>query len=189
MAGGPVLRSWRWTFLTVAYLTLIYALLPWARPVWDGVRPLLREHESAWFLVAGVGVVAALCLRAWTAGRARRVAGVVLLLAVLAAYVLLLTVFYRGRVTIEKVHILEYGVLAYLALNAVTVTSRGGAGVVLAAAFVAAAGYGDEALQRLLPLRYFDWYDIVGNWIGSALGSVAWLGASAHSPWRRTVDS
>jgi len=184
----PLIRSWGWTLLAVLYVSVVYAALPFARPIWRRIEPLLGGRESLWFLAAGVACLAALVLRAWAAGPVRRLAGVALLLGVLAAYAWLLFVFYRGRITLEKVHLLEYGVLAYLAFSAVTVTRRGGPGAALAAAFVAAAGAGDEVLQDLIPERYFDWYDIFGNWIGGALGGVAWLAASPASPWRRLSE-
>jgi hypothetical protein len=173
--------------VALAYLTVVYATLPFARPIWRRIEPLIAHRETFWFLAAGAALAAALALRVWTAGPVRRAAGVALLTAVLAAYVALLFVFYRGRLTIEKVHLLEYGVLAYLAFNAMTVTRRGGPGAVIAVLFIAFAGAGDEGLQKLIPERVFDPYDIVANWLGGALGGVAWLAASPASPWRRDL--
>jgi VanZ family protein len=169
----------------VGYLTAVYATLPYARTLWRHAEPLLGGRPTAAFLLAGAALAAALGVRAWTAGPARRVAALALLAAVLAAYGWLLAGFYRGRLTIEKVHLIEYGLLAYLALNAVTVTPRGGPGAAVAALFVAAAGAGDEALQRLIPNRVFDLYDVAANWLGGTLGAAAWTAASAASPWRR----
>ena len=187
VSRAPLIRSWGWAWLALAYLTVVYATLPFARPIWRRLEPLLLHRESLWFLAAGGALAVLLGLRAWTAGPARRAAGVALLTAVLAAYVVLLFVFFRGRLTLEKVHLLEYGLLAYLALNAVTVTRRGGPGAAVAALFIALAGAGDEALQKVIPERVFDPYDIVANWLGGALGSAAWLAASSASPWRRDV--
>ena len=189
MNREPLIRSWGWVWLAVAYLTVVYATLPFARPLWRRIEPLILHRETLWFLAAGSALAAALCVRAWTAGPVRRVAGVALLAAVLAAYVALLFVFYRGRLTLEKVHLLEYGVLAYLAFNAVRVSRRGGAGAVVAALFITLAGAGDEGLQRLIPDRVFDPYDIVANWLGGALGAVAWLAAAPASPWRRAATT
>ena len=189
MSREPLIRSWGWAWLALAYLTVVYATLPFARPIWRRIEPLIAHRETFWFLAAGAALAAALALRVWTAGPVRRAAGVVLLAAVLAAYVALLFFFYRGRLTIEKVHLIEYGVLAYLAFNATRVTRRGGAGAVVAALFVALAGAGDEGLQKLIPQRVFDPYDIVANWLGGALGGVAWLAAAAASPWRRSANA
>jgi len=189
MSRAPLIRSWGWAWLAIAYLTIVYATLPFARPIWRRVEPLLAHRETWWFLGAGVALAVLLAERAWTAGPLRRAAGVALLGAVLAAYAALLFVFYRGRLTLEKVHLLEYGVLAYLALNAVTVTRRGGPGGTLALLFVALAGAGDEALQKVIPERVFDAYDIAANWLGGALGAAAWLAAAPASPWRRGVTT
>ena len=187
VSRAPLIRSWGWAWLAVAYLTVVYATLPFARQIWRRLEPLIAHRETMWFVAAGAGLAAALCVRAWTAGPRRRMAGLAVLVAVLAAYVALLLVFYRGRLTIEKVHLIEYGVLAFLAFNAVTVTRRGGPGALLAALCVALAGAGDEGLQKLIPERVFDVYDIVANWLGGALGGVAWLAAAPASPWRREV--
>ena len=187
MREAPLIRSWGWAWLAVAYLTVVYATLPFARPIWRRIEPLILHRESLWFLAAGGVLAVLLGVRAWTAGPVRRATGAALLAAVLAAYVVLLFVFYRGRLTLEKVHLIEYGVLAYLVLNAATVTRRGGPGAAVAALFIALAGAGDEALQKIIPERVFDPYDIVANWLGGALGAVAWVAASAASPWRRAV--
>lgn len=186
MGREPLIRSWGWAGAAIAYLTVVYATLPYARAIWRHIEPLIAHREMLAFLAAGAMLAGALAARVWTAGPARRAGAVALLAGVLVAYAALLLVFYRGRLTIEKVHLIEYGVLAYLACNAVTVTRRGGTGALVAALFVAAAGAGDEALQRLIPQRVFDPHDIVANWLGGALGAAAWVAASAASPWRRS---
>jgi VanZ family protein len=186
VAREQLIRSWGWALAAVGYLTAVYATLPFARALWRHVEPWLGGRPTLPFLLAGAALAAALAARAWTAGPARRVAALALLAAVLAAYAWLLLGFYRGRLTIEKVHLIEYGLLAYLTLNAVTVTRRGGPGAAVAVLFVAAAGVGDEALQKLIPNRVFDLYDIAANWLGGTLGAAAWVAASAASPWRRS---
>ena len=54
-----------------------------------------------------------------------------------------------------------------------------------ALAVVIALGAIDEGVQHLLPSRYFDVRDILGNWWATGLGAVAWYAASVNSPLNR----
>ena len=167
------------------YTGAIYLTLPLAPKIWFWLLPRLGEHVSRLIGLAGLAVAAGLAVQSWTVGLRNRRGALVLLAAVAVAYALLLAFFYVGPAPAKKVHLLEYGALAYMALNAARVTPRGGSGAVLAAAFVLLAGAVDEGIQALLPMRFFGVQDIIGNWLGSALGALAWLAVSANSPWRR----
>lgn len=63
----------------------------------------------------------------------------------------------------EKVHFIEYGVVALLALEAMPLSWRPVARFFAAALFVTAAGWADEGLQGLLPSRYYDLRDVAFN--------------------------
>ena len=75
----------------------------------------------------------------------------------------------------EKLHFLEYGVVAVLAFFAAPVKWVGGSRYVFAALFTGAAGWLDEGIQALLPSRYYDLRDVGFNALagGMALVSVA----------------
>lgn len=181
----PLFRSWRWAVAALLYTGAIYLMLPVAPKVWFWLLPRLGPHVSRLIGLVGLAVAAGLAVRSWTVGFRNRRGALVLLAAVAVAYALLLTYFYVGPAPAKKVHLMEYGALAYLAFNAVRVTPRGGSGAVLAGAYVLMAGALDEGIQALLPMRFFGVQDIIGNWLGSVLGALAWLAVSANSPWRR----
>ena len=181
----PLLRSWRWAVGALVYTAAIYLTLPIAPRVWYWLLPRLGEHVSLLIGLAGLAVVAGLAVRCRAVGTRNRSGALVLLGVTAFAYALLLAFFYVGPAPAKKVHLLEYGALAHMALNAVRVTPRGGRGAVLAGTFVLLAGAVDEGIQAVLPMRFFGVQDIIGNWLGSALGALAWLAVSANSPWRR----
>lgn len=77
-----------------------------------------------------------------------------------------------GRVlTVEQLHVIEYAGLGGIAAFAVR-TVRSWRRVVGLGAAVAAVGFLDEALQVFLPQRYFQWSDVLLNWLGLAVGAV-----------------
>ena len=111
-------------------------------------------------------------------------ASVALLLLI---YVFLLFVYYRGEPPAKKFHLLEYGLLAGVTLQAVRVDGWRGTGPLVAMIFLFVIGTSDETAQRFIPMRTFRWLDLFANYIGSALGALAWTAASPHSPWRCTT--
>jgi VanZ family protein len=72
--------------------------------------------------------------------------------------------------TIEQVHLLEFGLLGVVGGLAGRGSRRSVAGQVAAA--VAAIGLADELLQALMPGRYFAWSDVGLNALGGLLGLV-----------------
>jgi VanZ family protein len=107
------------------------------------------------------------------------------LLGVMAVYLLLLFTVYRNEVPAKKWHLIQYGLLAGVTLEAVRVEPGGWRGPLAAALFLLVVGTADEVSQRFIPMRTFRWLDLFGNYAGASLGAAAWLAASPHSPWRR----
>lgn len=74
--------------------------------------------------------------------------------------------------TVEQLHVIEYAGLGGLA----AFTGRAGAWswrrVVALGMAVAGVGFLDEALQVLLPQRYFQWSDVLLNWLGLVVGAI-----------------
>ena len=67
----------------------------------------------------------------------------------------------------EKIHFIEYGILAYLVFRRCgSIMARGG----LRRGFDDGAGLGDEGIQHLLPNRYYQTSDIVLNAVSGLLG-------------------
>jgi hypothetical protein len=134
-------------------------------------RALLATAPGAWALGAGL-VVAGACAVAVLLARAVRhgadAAHAALLVATASGWAWAL-----GRLPakpIERVHLLEYGVLGWLAWRAVRqhVTPRVAFG--LAALLTAALGWGEELVQWVTPGRYYDLRDVAMNALGGVLG-------------------
>jgi len=160
----------RWALLA-GYVLAIYATLPVGPRV--GLR-LLRTGAGAWLLGPGLGVIV--------------VAGTVALLLVLrrreappwayaalalaaAGYALAFSTLRAQR--LERTHLPEYGVAAWLAWRALDAMAPGEPWTYAGAAAIAAAiGYGDELLQAVVPGRYYDLRDVAMNAAGALLGVV-----------------
>lgn len=178
------LRSRGMAIATVTYTAIVYATLPVAPVVWYHLLPLLRPHVTLWIAGAGAAVLTGL---AWLAWRRHGWPGLVMVLGVGVAYLALLVSFYTGPAPAKKVHLLEYAVLTFGAFEAVRADLR--RGVFLAVGYALAAGVLDECIQGLLPTRTFGVKDIVGNWLGTALGLLSWLAVSRHSRWPKEMTA
>lgn len=178
------IRSWPWVVAALLYTVFMYATLPVAPRVWFWLLPRLQPHLTLWFLATGSVALVGLAVRAWTAARRRRWVALAVLVLVAGLYVTLLFGFYADVAPAKKAHLMEYGVLAYLACAAVVVEPGGGPGFFLAATYLLVAGVVDEGIQALLPMRFFGVKDIIGNWLAAVLGMLVWTAASPISPWR-----
>lgn len=180
-----LIRSAAWASAAAVFAGVALATLSVAPAIWFALLPHLQPHPTRWFVAAGGLVTAGLVVWSWSAGPFRRLEGLAALLLVLAGYVLLLFGFYAGEAPAKKFHLLQYGVLAGIVFQAVTVDETRPGGVLLGVAFLFLVGTVDEVVQGFLPTRTFRWMDIFGNYFGSALGALAWAASSPRSPWRR----
>ncbi len=168
-------RLWLWT---LAALLAILSTLFLAR----SLAGLLARHGVAEGLfAAGMLLVLAAIVTHGVARRARGVE-VVVMLGVAAAYLLM---FVRMSAAAERTHLLEYGVVALLAYEALRERARQGrtvpAPALIAVGGTAAIGCLDEALQLLLPNRVFDPLDMLVN----VLAAAAAVTSSAALSWAR----
>lgn len=179
------LRSPLWAAAALVFAAVVLATLSVAPRIWiSTLLPLLQPHVTLWYVGAGLVAAAALVLWALRASRHRRQAAVALV-GVLAAYMALLFGYYAGEPPAKKFHLLQYGVLAGLTLQAVRVDDEAPAGLFAGLVFLLAVGTADEVAQGYIPMRTFRWLDLFGNYLGAALGVMAWLAASPFSPFRR----
>ncbi len=72
----------------------------------------------------------------------------------------------------EKIHFVEYGVLAYFIFNALSVDFKLIASASATFFLTAMIGLGDEGIQHILPKRYFDWNDVILNAYSGGLGTI-----------------
>lgn len=76
---------------------------------------------------------------------------------------------WKIKIFAERIHILEYGVLGYLAAKDLKVAQYK-FNIFVAFFFTLLVGVIDELFQKILPYRYFDFRDIVFNSLGGAWG-------------------
>jgi hypothetical protein len=153
-------------------LLAIYSTLGVVRTVTNALRDagILRICVAVAFAVAATGALA-LIFRD-PRNRTRRM--VAMLAGVAVAYALVILPMESPE---EKIHFIEYGVVAILAY-----LSFGR--YVAAFLFVAAAGWVDEGIQALLPSRYYDLRDVAFN---AAAGLMALVALALCSPRERIV--
>lgn len=151
-------------------LAFIYSTLGVARSVTNALRDAgyLRYSVAAAFglalLLVGVQLVRVRPKLSWSSW------GVLALSALVYA-----AVVSSMESPEERLHLLEYGLVALLAERAMPKRLSGARRLGAAAAFTAAAGWCDELIQALLPSRYYDLRDVGFNALAGALA----LGALA----------
>ena len=79
------------------------------------------------------------------------------------------------KIPVEKVHILEYGVLGWFIARDLIKVKRKNTGIILACIFCIVVGVLDELFQAVLPYRVFDLRDIVFNGLGGAWGIILYI--------------
>ena len=93
-----------------------------------------------------------------------------------------LTFFWLRAQHLERTHLPEYGVAAWLAWRAVAPAMPGVvSGYAAAAVLASTIGYGDELLQRVVPGRVYDLRDVAMNALGAVLGIVVLAAVRARS--------
>ena len=75
----------------------------------------------------------------------------------------------------EKIHLLEFALLGWLALKDTFKLSKSLKGFSLALGFTLTVGILDEGFQAILPYRYFQTWDILLNSLGGIWGIVLFL--------------
>ncbi len=164
VAADPTGVSMRRVGLLVAYVALLYASLPWTR----GVLVALYQLELVGGLVTGAYFLAAALLAYHVVFDIRltdRVAfaALVVMGAVIGALVLGL------EIPEERMHFLQYGLLAVLARRALALRLPARRQYPVAIVLAAAVGFGDELIQGLLPGRVYDLRDVVINALAAVL--------------------
>ena len=161
----------RWLGLG-AYTALLYGLLPFGHAIGGVVQStavgrFVLGRGAAWIVALGA-IAIALRLRR----RAAPVSAWLLAAVVGVGYGLALG--WLRAVRLERVHLPEYGIAAWLAWRAL-VPSLGDRWQAYAAAWLLAAaiGWGDELVQSVTPGRFYDVRDIGSNALGAGLGVLA----------------
>lgn len=146
------------------YLLAIYATLGSVRTVTNYLRDggMLRVSVAVSFSIAAAGMLWLIFRDA----RRRNMRTVVSLLAVGAIYAAAIVPMSSPE---EKIHFIQYGLVALLAYDAFPVRRR----YLFAAVFVLGAGWIDEGIQALLPSRFYDLRDVAFNAAAGVLALLA----------------
>ena len=168
MAG---LTRWRaWSVLAL-YVVVLYGLLPLGPTIGLGA---IRTAPGAWLLGPGLGLIGAavgvgLFVLLWRRGAPPWAFAALVLAAI--GYTLVFTSLRAQR--LERTHLAQYGIAAWLAWRAVAPHVRSPlAGYLVAALIGTAIGWGDELIQAILPNRVYDLRDVAMNAAGAVLGVV-----------------
>jgi hypothetical protein len=160
--------AWR---ALAAYAALVYVAMPFTSSI--GLA-FVATPLGGWLFGRGL-VLGALVAGGIALGQLRRTAAPWPAYAGLGlvAGVGLVAVGRLAARPLERAHLPEYAVAAWLAWRALGASGKAVA-VRYAGAFVLAAsiGWGEELLQRVTPGRYFAWHDVGVNALGGALGLV-----------------
>jgi VanZ family protein len=176
--SDTVSASTRW-YPPIAWSALLLAVAPFMGKVQQELRTWLGQ-SFRWILVAGLIAVSIGCL-VWAGSRIRehrlaRWSGLALVIALVGAQL----AFFRRQDShadlVEKIHIVEYGLLAFLVYRAVR-PAGDRRQVFLPLLWVTAVGTMDEWLQWLAPTRVGEWLDVLLNVFAGVVGlifALAW---------------
>jgi len=101
--------------------------------------------------------------------KVRRLSSWFLIFSVMAAYGYLLNILWIPQ---EKLHLFEYGFLAFLVYKALKNDVKGGTIYLYTSIIVASFGCVDELIQFFLPNRYYDIKDILINAASGVMGAL-----------------
>ena len=155
-----------WWSIVVVYLMVIYATAGVAPQLWDRINKMTGGNGTRLIYLACFIVIAAVLVHMVFVNRERSVSRYFLLLFFIWIF------FTLNKIAIfpvEKIHLLEYGVLSVLFYNALKIDiDREHMKLYDTGIFLGlAAGFIDEIAQWFVPGRFFDFRDILLNFASS----------------------
>ena len=168
MAADTRWRAWG---VLALYVVVLYGLLPLGPTIGLGA---IRTAPGAWLLGPGLGIIGvvigiALLVLLWRRGAPPWAFAALVLAAI--GYTVVFTSLRAQR--LERTHLAQYGIAAWLAWRAVTPHVRSAPAAYAAAALIGTAiGWGDELVQAVLPNRVYDLRDVAMNAAGAVLGVI-----------------
>lgn len=175
---------WRWLALG-AYAALLYGLLPYGPAIGRAVQDTSLGRfglgsGAVWIVAAGSLIVLAHLRRRGAPFVAYALAGV-------AAFGYAAALLWLRAIRLERVHLPEYGIAAWLAWRALApALGTRWTAYATAAAVAAAIGWGDELVQAVTPGRFYDLRDVAANALGATLGTLV-LAAWHVAPGRQST--
>jgi len=132
----------------------------------DFVKAIIGEQGFV-FLIGAVGVV---FLLSFLILIIKKGSSFIKILIVIVVLIVGMWLTWQLKITEEKIHILEFALLGWLASRDLVKSNRKVRGIILALAFTITVGILDEVFQGILPYRYFQWSDIGLNSAGGFWG-------------------
>jgi len=153
-----------WSFVLV-WIGIIYSTLYIVRPICTFLKettpfPLLINALCIIFLIAVLIVL-------WKTARAFDPFSYFILAGILLAYAYGMAAIQYPE---EKIHFIEYGILAYLIYRAVRLDKPDFTAYGIAFLLCSILGWIDEGIQHILPNRYYQIEDVILNSVSGILG-------------------
>jgi len=79
-------------------------------------------------------------------------------------------IIWQFKLTEEKIHFFEYGILGVLIYRALSVDLKGVKAYMLSFVLIFLLGWGDEGIQYILPNRVYEFRDVLMNGAGGLMG-------------------
>jgi hypothetical protein len=147
----------------VAFTSLIYLSIPFARDIEGFLRDLKMLRAGVYSaLFIFISAVAFLVFRYI----GFRLFNIIIVAVFIAIYLLIIKQY---SIMVEKIHFIEYGLLAFIVYLSLKTAIPGLALYPISFIIVTAIGWGDELIQYFLPGRVYDKRDIFINALSGAL--------------------
>jgi len=122
-----------------------------------------------------IGVVGVIFLVSFLILIIRKRSSFLKLLVFIAVLIVGMLLTWQLKIPEEKIHLLEFALLGWLASRDLIKPGRKVKGAIFALAFTLTVGVLDEVFQGILPYRYFQWCDIGFNSAGGLWGIALYL--------------
>ena len=163
MSNINVKRRYRWMFAGI-WTGLIYSTLYIMRPVCE----FFKQYAYFSFAInAGISVLIIAVLIFSVIKYIRRRLTYFLFFLVISGYAFGMILL---PIPEERLHFIEYGILAFLIYQALILDFKNGKAYLAAFAVTSLIGLGDEGIQYLLPNRYYQFQDVCLNSASAVLG-------------------
>ena len=155
----------KWWGIAVLWTGLIYSTLGIIRSVFEFLKEIIAFR--IFFHTGMVYLALVLIIYFFSKVRIKKPLTISLFTALMVGYFWL---YFSLNIFAEKIHLVEYGFLAYFIYRALSVDMKGWSLYLCAIILCSLIGWGDEGIQYILPDRFFEWRDVRLNALSSFLG-------------------
>lgn len=155
--------------LTAAWTILIYSTLYIVRPICEFLKKYTPFNLIVWsiFVLISAWIIYLVFFHV----RWRRASSYLLFSGIVVCYVVVL---FWLKIPEERIHLIQYGILACLVVRALRLDLPPLAAYAGAFVLTSLLGLGDEGIQHVLSNRYFEWKDVYLNAVSGGLGLLLW---------------